>query len=124
MPAGALWSLAADATNQRLISEAAGIAPLVELLKAGKMGAKNAAQETAAGALHSLALRFDNRTAIAEAGGIELLIPLFEGAKPSDCFLIASDCFVLLPDCSRLLRVASDCFGLLRVASDCSWSCS
>ena len=76
--AGALWSLAADATNRKLIADEGGIPELVKLLSTGK---KNFAQETAAGALHSLALRVENRDLIADAGevgGISLLVPLLE----------------------------------------------
>ena len=74
--AGALWSLASDAGNQKLIADEGGIPQLVELLKTGK---KNLAQETAAGALHSLSGRLENRQIISEANGISLLVPLFEG---------------------------------------------
>ena len=77
--AGALWSLAADANNRRLIAEGGGIPKLVELLKPTKT---NNAQDTAAGTLESLAERSENRVLIADADGIELLIPLFEGGSP------------------------------------------
>ena len=89
--AGALWSLAADATNREMIATAGGIELLVELLKSRKT---SPAQETVAGALHALAARVENQRAIAACGGIGLLIPLFEstanaatkaeGARPND----------------------------------------
>jgi len=74
--AGALWSLAADARNQKLIAAEGGIPHLVELLRTGK---KNCAQETAAGALRSLAQEPENRNTIADADGIACLVPLFDG---------------------------------------------
>ena len=77
--AGALWSLAAEATNQRLIAEAAGIPKLCELLK--PLAPNVLAQETATGALHRLAANADNRNIIADADGISLLIPLFDGGS-------------------------------------------
>ena len=77
--AGALWSLAADEANRKLIADEGGIPELVKLLKVGQK-TNLAAQETAAGALHSLAMRPENRDLIADAGegGIGLLVPLLE----------------------------------------------
>ena len=76
--AGALWSLAADANNRKIVADAGGIVALVGLLRHGNQGA----QETSAGAVHSLALRSQNRVAISDAGGIPQLVHLFEVGSP------------------------------------------
>jgi hypothetical protein len=60
------------------ISAAGGIAPLVDLLKAGSTGA----QEAAAGALCALASTSENRAAISVAGGIVCLCQLLHDGTP------------------------------------------
>ena len=61
-----------DAANRVLIAEAGGIAPLVELLRAGSADAK----AQAAWALGNLAHNDANKVLIAEAGGVPLLVEL------------------------------------------------
>ena len=58
--------------NEVLIAEAGGIAPLVELLRAGSAEAK----AQAAWALGNLAHNDANKVLIAEAGGVPLLVEL------------------------------------------------
>ena len=79
--AAALWKLAADSRNQRLIDDSNGIMPLVLLLKTGNEGA----QESSAGALRCMASTPEVRDRIAAAGAISPLAVLIEkgvtGAK-------------------------------------------
>ena len=110
--AGALWSLAADPTNQKLIAESGGIPDLVEILKTGK---KNFAQETAAGALHILATRVENRDLIADAGGIGLLVPLFDGGTDMAKEEVAGALLTLVLDNSaNQLTIVNKLVGVLK----------
>ena len=72
--AAALWKLAADSRNQRLIDDSNGIMPLVLLLKTGNEGA----QESSAGALRFMASSPEVRDRIATAGAISPLAVLIE----------------------------------------------
>lgn len=76
--AGALWSLAADASNQKAIADDEALPRLVDLLKTGKKTGPSA-QETASGALRALAQRAENRDLIEQSEGILHLVNLFDG---------------------------------------------
>ena len=62
--ANALFNMAANADNQKLIAKAGGIEPLVLLLSDGSPEAKAAAAKT----LFSLACNADNKTLITSRG--------------------------------------------------------
>lgn len=120
--AGALWSLASDAENQKRIAEDGGIPHLVELLTSGrKMGTFAGAEETAAGALRSLARREANRDLIAEAGGISLLVPLFDGGSEMVKSEVTGALLTLVTDNpANQFTIASKLVSMLAAAPDAS----
>ena len=80
--AGALATLAKDnIVNQLMITEDAGIPPLVDLLK--EASADEGAYESPTRALWHLAATEDNQTAIARAGGIAPLVTLLTSHSDS-----------------------------------------
>ena len=115
--AGALWSLAANATNQAAIAEAGGIAPLVALLSNVH---NKAAQDTAAGALCVLSGLPENRDAIAKAGGIPTLVALF-GAGSADAAAQAAPALEALAEGSSSNQKAI-AYELVELLAGKKWS--
>ena len=71
----ALWNLACqNSDNQRAISRAGAIKPLVGLLSKGSASV----QEEAAGALMNLAALAENKRAIAGANAVDALVPMLK----------------------------------------------